>query len=76
MHGRPIDSRLSPGKQSSLLMWAVTVAAGIMPSKSLYDPSSPVFDALREAGCFSEMREPPDHEIEVESFSIRRCGAS
>ena len=67
---RPIDSRLSPEKQTSLLMWAVTVAAGIMPSKSLYDPSSPVFDALREAGSFSKCTEPPDHEIKVESFSI------
>jgi hypothetical protein len=67
---RPINSRLSPEKQTSLLMWAVTVAAGIMPSKSLYDPSSPVFDALRESGSFSKCTEPPDHELEVESFSI------
>jgi hypothetical protein len=69
---RPIDSRLSPEKQTSLLMWAVTVAAGIMPSKSLYDPFSPVFDALRETGSFSECTKPPDHELEVESFSITR----
>jgi hypothetical protein len=41
-----------------------------MPSKSLYDPSSPVFDALRESGSFSKCTEPPDHEIKVESFSI------
>ncbi len=69
---RPIDSRLSPEKQTSLLMWAVSVAAGIMPSKSLYDPSSSVFDALREAGSFSKCTKPPDHELEVESFSITR----
>jgi hypothetical protein len=65
----PIDSRLSPEKQTSFLMWGLSVAAGITRSKSLYDPS-PVFDALREAGSFSKCTEPPDHELKVESFSI------
>ena len=69
---RPIYNRLRPKQEISLNLWAIAVAAGLAPAKSLYDPASTPFDALKRAGGLSGNWEPPDPELLVESFSLRR----
>jgi hypothetical protein len=66
-----ISSRLRLNEEFSLLRWAAAVAAGVAPAKSLYDPASPPFDALKKAAGLRGNWEPPDPELRVESFNIR-----
>jgi hypothetical protein len=68
---RPIHRRLKGSNRHSLLMWAAAVAFGIEPAKSLYDPASPAFDALKKAGGLSN-EPPPDPEINPERLSLGR----
>jgi hypothetical protein len=69
---RPIYNRLRLKEEISLLLWGIHVAAGLAPAKSLYDPASPVFNALKKAGGLGGDWEPPDSELLVEGFSLAR----
>ena len=66
-----ISHRLRSREEFSLLRWAAAVAAGVAPAKSLYDPASPPFDALKQAAGLRGNWEPPDPELRVESFDLR-----
>jgi hypothetical protein len=67
---RPIQSRIGPNAVNSLFLWATYVARGFAPPKSLYDPASPAFDALKRAAGLIGNWEPPDAELLVESLSV------
>jgi hypothetical protein len=67
---QPIYGRLRPKEEISLLTWAMNVIAGTAPAKSLYDPASPAFDALKNAAGLSEEWQPPDPELSVEGLSL------
>jgi hypothetical protein len=69
---RPIHNRLRLKEEISLFLWAGAVGMGLAPAKSLYDPASAPFDALRRAAGLGADWKPPDQELLVESFSIRR----
>jgi hypothetical protein len=69
---RAIYSRLRMKEDISLLQWGVDVMAGLAPAKSLHDPASPAFNALKMAGGLSEDAERPDYELLVEGFSLAR----
>jgi len=68
--GYPIHGRLGSNAANSLLYWAIDIIAGLTPAKSLDDPSSPPFDALKKAGGLIGDWPPPDPELSVESLSI------
>jgi hypothetical protein len=67
-----ISSRLRLKEEFSLLRWAAAVAAGAAPPKSLYDPVSPPFDALKQSAGLSGDWGAPDAELRIESFDLRR----
>jgi hypothetical protein len=67
-----ISSRLRLKEEFSLLRWAAAVAAGVAPPKSLYDPVSPPFDALKQAAGLTGNWGAPDAELRIESFDLRR----
>jgi hypothetical protein len=67
-----VSSRLRLNEEFSLLRWAVAVALGVAPAKSLYDPASPPFDALKQAANLSGNWGRPDQELRIESFDLRR----
>ena len=67
-----ISNRLRSREEFSLFRWAAAIAAGVAPAKSLYDPASPSFDALKQAAGLRGNWEPPDPELDVESFDLRR----
>jgi hypothetical protein len=69
---RTISSRLSLREEVSLFLWALDVAAGNTPAKSLYDPASPSLSALNKAAGLSGNWGPPDPELRVENFSLAR----
>ena len=72
---RPIHNRLQRREEVSLNLWAVAVAAGLLPAKSLYDPASPSLAALNQAAGFDGKSGPPDPELRVENFSIAQMRA-
>jgi hypothetical protein len=71
---QPIYNRLRPW-EVSLYQWAVAVAAGVAPAKSLYDPHSTSFAALKQAAGLGRNWDPPDPELLVESFGIPQMRA-
>jgi hypothetical protein len=72
---RPLQNRLRQSEEFSLHLWAVAVAADLTPAKSLYDPASAAFAALKQAAGLGGNWSPPDAELLVESFSIARMRA-
>jgi hypothetical protein len=67
---RAIRSRLTMRAETSLLLWAIDIALGRVPLKSLHDPASPSFSALKLAAGLSDSWQPPDVEIGVEGLSL------
>ena len=72
---RTITGRLGHREEISILMWALDVAAGNEPAKSLYDPASPSLNALKKAAGLSGEWKPPDPALLVENFSLARMRA-
>jgi hypothetical protein len=69
----PIHGRLGSNAAYSMLHWAFDIMAGLTPAKSLHDPASPSFDAVKKAGGLTgENWDPPDLELDIESLSVSR----
>jgi hypothetical protein len=67
----PIHGRLGPNAAYSLLHWAFDIMSGLTPAKSLYDPASSSFDAVKKAGGLTSVDwGAPDPQLSIESLSV------